>query len=136
MSVQADIEEYFKGVDYVVEATFEEQHFLWLTRHHHDVGLGHVEKWVDDGMGRGPTIAYVGRGKKARPIAISIFYATLDGLRVAFWSATSQLVDYAIIGKWIEERTDHIVDSDNVICRTDVANFNEILHAIVHRRSH
>lgn len=134
MSWRDDIKEFFPGVQFVVEATFEEKHMLWLTRHDSNVGLGHIERWVDEGMGRSPTIAWHGRGKNARPIAITIFYAYLDGVKVAFYEATSELVDYKVVQKWIYERTGHITyDRGTRWAHTDVGNFNQVMHEIDRR---
>ena len=134
MSWRDDIKEYFKDVDFVIQATYEEKHMLWLTRHHHDVQLGHIHIWDDEGAGRCPTIAMVGRGRKARPIVISIFYAYLDGLRVAFYEPTSQLVDWLLIDKWIKERTGHIKYNNGTRwAHTDVGNFHDVIHEIQNR---
>jgi hypothetical protein len=136
MSVKSDIEEYFKDVGYVIEANSDERFLLYLTYHAHAdvVGHGKIKSWDNQFIGRGVTLDVVGRGKKARPINIEIGYLMLDGLKVACWSPTSQLVDYALIGKWLEPRIAHIVDHDGKPAQTDVANFGEIVHEIYWRQ--
>lgn len=121
--------EYFSNVQFVVEATFEEQHLLWLTRHHHDVGLGHVKVWDSESLGRAPTIAVIG----GRPLVVSIYYATLDGVRVAFYEATSEYVDHKYVKDWIEGCTRHIKTADGRPAHTDVGNFHDVIHEIQDR---
>jgi predicted ArsR family transcriptional regulator len=135
MSIQSDINDYFPGVEFVISATFEEKHMLWLTRHEHDLQLGHIHRWEDEGMGRCPTIAYQGTGRNRRPICLSIFYAHLDGLKVAFYDATSELVDYKVVHDWIEARTKHIkYDNGTRWAHEDAGNFHTVIHEIDDRR--
>jgi hypothetical protein len=58
-----------------------------------------------------------------RPICISIRIVELNGHRVAFWEATSQLVDYEMIEQWFEKKYPYLK-------RTDAMNVHNAIHYI------
>lgn len=129
MSVKADIEELFKDVVFLVEVSDSEQHLLWLI--HHQETEGHrrrrVLAWEQESRGVGVTIGRICR----RPVVLSLSYAKLNGKRVCFFYACSQLVDHALKDRWLRARTKHITwDGGRRWAHCDGYNFHHCLEAI------
>lgn len=59
-----------------------------------------------------------------RPICVSIFWAVIDGQRVAFYYGTSQLVDHEMIENWIKKTFNYPLAHCNAM------NFHLCLDAI------
>jgi hypothetical protein len=81
----------FTGTEYVVDATHEEAFNLWWRFHSH-WGV----PWEDEPFGFSATIGEIA----GRPVAVSVFWCTILGRRIAFIEGTSQLVDYKMIEEW------------------------------------
>ncbi len=125
MSVQSDIEDYFKDVVFTVEANSFEQHALWTMYHYKDVGFGQVP-WEEGFMGHGITIGYF----KKMPVVISLNYARINGRLVAFFYGCSQVVDHRMVDAWVDERTAHLRSPDGRPSTCDSMNFGHCIAAI------
>ena len=94
------IESRLAETDYLVEATSNEWFSLWdrwceKSRHHWEPVFKEWEQL-------GGWLTSIGEIND-RPIAIELNWTKLDGFLVCNWEATSQLVDYVMINKWITE---------------------------------
>ena len=66
-----------------------------------------------------------------RPCNISTSWYEIDGKLVMFWYATSQLVDYLEIEKWLEEKFAGTYGKDTRRAATDANNFHLCIQAII-----
>lgn len=80
-----------KDVCCIVEASKGSQFLLW-EKYHDEVN------WISQNSGDMVTVGQCNN----LPVVISIFYATICGKRVAFWEATSRMVDYEMVREWFE----------------------------------
>jgi hypothetical protein len=118
---------YFDGVEFVIEATDYEVHSLWEKYHYRpEVGSVYIETWEDIAMGHGITLASMGN----MPICVSVRYSILNGHKVMFYTATSEVVNHRIIGKWIEHHTSHLRKNGRML-RCDPMNFHHCLHYVL-----
>jgi hypothetical protein len=90
------IKEFLAGIVGVVEATSSEKHFLWKE-------YAHTKKvtWVSGGGGPGLTVGYIDK----RPVCISLLVDVINGKKILFLEATSELVDWKMIDAWLKENT-------------------------------
>jgi len=92
---------------YLVEATSEEQHSLWLMYSRGGAKIrgsnypSGVKKlrWNQTNPGWVQQIGWLDN----RPICVTIFWARIEGYLVGFWSSDSELVDYKMIKLWLEK---------------------------------
>ena len=61
--------------------------------------MGTRYNWVQINPGHWEIIGELDK----RPVAITIFWARVDGYLIAFWEVTSQVADYAMVRKWQEK---------------------------------
>jgi hypothetical protein len=121
--------ELFEGVEFLVEASDYEKQTLWERYYYKPFNPEAVVKdWQQVSMGHGITIGHLGD----RPVCVSIFYAILDGHKVMFYDATSQVVDHAMIDEWLKHHTLEKVRWDNGTrwAHTNAMNFHHCLHYI------
>lgn len=78
--------------------------------------------WVSQGNGWGQTVSKI----LDMPVCISLRFATIEGRRVCFWEATSQLVYYPDIAKWFAKN----VPNHDKVETSDATNFHNIVAAI------
>lgn len=83
----------FAETVYLVEATDYEQLALWKEWHQF------VPSWVEDSSGYG---LEVGR-RAGLPVVVSVTWAIINGKRVCFYEAVSQMVDHGMVEKWRHE---------------------------------
>lgn len=91
----------------VVEATDFEHLAIWSDYHPSYIRdkqyielPGHIKQWEQENPG-----AFLEIGKvDGRPITLSLYWDLILGCRVMYWRVTSQLADYEMAEKWIEER--------------------------------
>ncbi len=79
-----------------------------------------ARKWEQVSVNPWLTVGSIGK----RPVCLSFEWYRIDGQWVCFWEATSQLVDHAMIDKWL---TKHFPDQHSTC---DAGNFHNCLHAI------
>lgn len=88
--------------------------------------------WEQDTEGLCPQVGTLAKN----PVRIAIFWNRIGGVYnketgqfddrrlVLFWEATSRVVDFEMVEKWLEERT------PNAKVRTNAMNFHLVAHAI------
>lgn len=98
-----EIDRYLEDVTVIIEATSFEKNELWkqnsASAAQSGWGKGQLA-WRDNLSGYGPAIGEIG----GKPIAISIFTATIDGEKVCFMEPTSKAVDHDVIEAWLREK--------------------------------
>lgn len=100
--------------DYAVEATDFERLSLWREWHER-------VRWEDESRGRLCTIGELG----GRPIAVTVSWAWIDRRLVAFYEATSQVVDHEAVERWMRSK---LLTPGGT--HSDAMNFHNIVHAI------
>lgn len=88
---------------YFVQATSDEQFFLWKqyanNSDNRDPGLKrHWVEWKQENPGH---IIEIGQLDK-RPVVVSMFWINIEGRRVCFYESTSQVVDWVRIDEFIK----------------------------------
>ncbi len=96
----------------LVEATDFERLCLW--RESKD-----THTWEEDYRGLMSTIGYLNK----RPICVCVVWAKIDGYLVAFYDATSLVVDHSKVEDWLKEQAPKA-------SRTNAMNFHTALHEI------
>lgn len=103
----------FKDVVYIVESTYNERHLFWEKFHYKPFYDDFkINSWEQEMSGIGITIGHV----DGRPVVIDITWAKLEGYRVLFYDAMSQLADWKMIEDWFSHwRKDrpHIQSTDS-----------------------
>ncbi len=117
-----DYSELFKDVFYIILATHNEHFHLWekLSKEsvHHYRGFPMIE-WKQVYQGQSVTIGKLDN----RPIVLSIDYGYLNGKKILFYDAISQVVDLKMVDEWIEKHS-------NGIPHCDAANYHNCLNSI------
>ncbi len=115
MAVDVEMQEFLKDITGVVEATRCEEHYLWK-EYNNDLGWD----WKQGGMGLVHTVGMTDK----MPTCISLFVNEVRGEKILFWHATSQLVDYRLVDKWMKKNIPKSAyRKDNFINKTDATNF-------------
>lgn len=113
-------QEFFAGVVGVVKATHTERHLLWEKYHYND----QLFTWVAGGGGPMPTIGHVGNS----PVCVSLLVDVIEGHRILFVDACSQVVDWRIVDEFLKK---HLPQSafkdDGYLNETDAMNFTNVL---------
>lgn len=127
------IHEFFDGVVGLVEASSHEKYYLWdrYADEPFAIKYGPPDRtrysWVDKNSGFLPRVGYL----DGRPICISVFTAVVDGKKLLFWHATSQVVDYELIDRWFKKYLPVTAfrdgDPRGYLNQTDPTNFCNIL---------
>lgn len=114
------LEEMLKETFYLVEATSFEHHCLWAENSHQsDRRVFDAIEWIQGNPGRMIEIGKVGD----MPVVISLHWDFLNGQPVCFWHATSLVVDYRLVNRWLEENfTNKTHDGRPATC--DAFNFH------------
>lgn len=97
LSADDELVKFMEGVVGVVEANSFEQHCLWKENHFLEDDARHKREWKDNTSGMGETIGYV----DGRPVAISLRTAIIDGHKIMFYYATSNVIDHKMICEWL-----------------------------------
>jgi hypothetical protein len=63
-----------------------------------------------------------------RPVVITLFIHTLQGHKVLFYSATSQVVDHKMVEEWFDEHCCPKWDNGTRTARTDANNFHHVIN--------
>lgn len=107
----------FKDVKYLIEANHNETHTLWERFHDKPAypETIYVKDWKEISMGRIVTIGYL----MDRPIAVELYFAILNGSKVAFYEGCSALVDHNMIEQWLRLHTQ--------VGKTNATNFHHCL---------
>lgn len=105
-----EMEEFLKDVVGICEATHFEKQCLWQTYH-----KCLAWSWQENSLGYLKTVGMIDE----HPTVMSLFTATVDGEKILFWHATSQVVDYRLIDSWFERMLPDIK-------KADANNFNTL----------
>lgn len=113
---------------FLVEATDFERHCLWRENEQLRTLYPHLYlDWRRDSMGQAATIGYIGN----RPICACFFWVVLDGYRVCFYYATSQLVDHAMLEEFVKHNFPNAYwDNGTRWAHCDAFNFHRCRDAI------
>jgi len=111
-----------KKTKFLVEANSFEQHCLWKEYVHTATT---PLKW-EQMNGWLVTV----NERKGRPICICLSWNRVNGHLVCFWNATSQLVDYKLIDKWLKENYDQKWDEGRRPATCDAQNFHHCIQAL------
>ncbi len=120
-----EIVEFLRGVIGTCEATRNEHHMLWQL-HHHDAEKFDYTKlsWKS---GLGGYLITVG-STFGEPVCISINADIVDGHKILFYHATSNIVDHTMIRSWLDAVMPKTAfRKDGYLNNTDATNFTNIL---------
>ena len=122
---------------FMVEATGFERHALWLdwaddfTAQNYGRPWKSRVSWNQESLGSCETIGTVKELRvRRRPICVSVTWAIILGKRVAFYEATSQIVDYVVVEKWVESKRVPRWDRGTRAAQCDAMNFHHCLDAL------
>lgn len=119
--------ELLKKTVFIVEANSFEEHCLWAQ--HATESPYYPEypkvKW-EQVYGYLITVGKLDN----RPVCITGSWVKIDGFYVMFWDATSQVVDYVQITKWLEDNFKGKCDNGTCRAESDAMNFGHCLSAI------
>lgn len=115
--------EFFEDVVVIVEADDFAQHALWSMYHRNPAYGAKVETWKEVPAGKMVTVGKLDK----RPVAIVLNWAILNGKKVLFWFASSQVVDHKMIDTWF----DHFAKNKGArIASCDAQNFHQVLDVV------
>lgn len=114
-----DDSEYFKNVDYLVEADQFSALALWQEFHH---DKNPTKPWIKNWHQNGGKAVAIGMIDE-RPIVVQIEYCLLNNKLVGFWDTSSQLVDYLMIEEWFKKFAPNIEECN-------ASNFHYCLESI------
>lgn len=77
--------------------------------------------WIQGDFGRMVTVGHINEF----PITVSLFWNTIDNEEVLFYEASSRVVDYSVVNKWLHE------NCSMELYKTDAMNFHNIILNIV-----
>lgn len=104
---------------FLIEATDFEQHCLWEQTHKRC-------RWEQINPGLWERVGHLA----ARPVAISVSWARIDGRVVAIWTMTSQVTDSVMAETWLSQRFGEIKWGGGRRAWTNAQNFHHALEAI------
>lgn len=120
----AEDAELFKDVEFVIEATSTEQHYLWCENDRNE--YNRKVTWVEVSMGHAIPIGSL----DGRPVNVSLSYAVLNGVRVMFYYGVSQVVDHKMIEEWLRYHTENLRYGGGRWSRCDAMNFAHCLQYV------
>lgn len=89
-----DYDDLLKNADFLVEATSYKQTKLWEK-------YKELCRWERCRVRWEARVGHLGK----RPIVLSIMHAKIKGKVVVFWFPTSSLIDYDMIGAWLNKKS-------------------------------
>ncbi len=121
----------FKDVVFIVEATSYEQHVFWenyFYKSKYETLI--IKDWLQETAGK---IITIGKCDK-RPVCVTIFWAWLDGCKIMFYEATSQVVDHKMVKEWFKHFSSHIKwDGNTRLAHCNSLNFHLCIQAVKER---
>jgi len=111
-----------QSMDFLVEASDTEQFFLWK-QSVEEYKFCSAEQWQSQ-IGRSHIITQV----HGRPINIQLMPVLIKGIHIGFYDCISQLADWLIVEKFIEEHFTKKYNGSRAT--TDALNFSHALHYI------
>jgi hypothetical protein len=118
-----EMKEFLKDVVGCVSATHFEQHSIWL----HNKELQETPyEWIEKTMGLFVEVGKFG----GKPVCLSLSTAVVRGQKILFYDATSLVVHWDMIEKWLKENLPVTAFEDNdprrCLNKTDAMNFHNI----------
>ncbi|MFZ2048766.1 MAG: hypothetical protein WAV25_00465 [Minisyncoccia bacterium] len=109
---------------------FKETFFLVEATHFERMCLGKRDEWEGWEEQSSGYICQVGTLAR-RPVTVGVSWARIKGKLVGFWEAESQVVDYAMIEKWLDKYwSPPKWDGGTRNARCNAMNFHHCIHAI------
>jgi hypothetical protein len=65
-----------------------------------------------------------------RPVCLSLFWWKINGVLIMVHNCTSQVVDHAMIEKWLEKNCAPRWDKGTRLAHTNADNFHHVLHHV------
>lgn len=119
--------EFFKDVAFIVEADDFSRHALWNLYHTKPAYGVKVASWEEVMVGKMVKVGEL----DGRPVNIVLSWAILNGKRVMFWFACSQVVDHKMISAWFDHFAKNIRwDNGTRSARCDASNFHHVLDVV------
>jgi len=115
--IDDQMKNFMSGVVGIVEASSYESMMLWSENHK-------KYDWKEGRSGFLVTVGFIG----TKPVCISVLTPVINGHKLLFWHATSTVVDYDMIRKWIELAAPETAYSHGHLNNTDAMNFHNVLH--------
>ena len=114
-----ELDKWLAGATGAVEATDFERFCLW--KDHTERG----GKWESEAQG-----LMLGCGDLGdMQISLSLFHASVDGKKIVFYNAPSQVVDHRQVEAWIEKHMPASARRESgAVHKTDANNFHIVLH--------
>jgi hypothetical protein len=130
VSTKQKLDPRFADTFFVVEADTFAQHALWR-QHAKDAPQNANDQsqkvaWRSDSLGVLLTLGEL----DGRPVCVSFTWATLNGKRVLFYNATSEVVDHKLVGEWLQAHCNPKWDNGQRRAHCDAQNFHHCLHAL------
>lgn len=120
--LRAEVLEFLDGVVGVVEANRFEQMMLWSENRRHES----PKAWVEHLSGFGQTIGFVGD----MPVFVSLLTAEVQGQKILFAHATSQVVDHRMVDAWLKANMPQSAFwPDGRLNFVDADNFHNVFRA-------
>ncbi|AGS81076.1 hypothetical protein [Caulobacter phage Cr30] len=112
-----EISDFLSDVVGVVECDSYGRMMLWKENHER-------YKWEESRHGYGPTVGYLAD----MPVCISIRKVVVDGLPILKIDATSTVVDWRLIDKWLNDNLPKTAfKSNGYLNKKDAQNFHNVL---------
>lgn len=121
---------------FLVEANSFEYHALWADHSHESLWPPYDQRlvkraydpvhWEQVCDGKMEMVGKLGN----REVWVSFRWAWLDGQLIAFWEATSQLVDHKLVDAWLAKHFTGRYDNGHRPATCDAMNFGHCLSAI------
>lgn len=109
----------------IVESTSFEQLALWREWSlEHNKDNPNAIEWVQINDGCLVTIGHV----NDRPVTIGLHWNFIAGQPVLFYDTPSQIVDFVMVEKWLEEQLPQVYDRR---CFSNAMNFHIVVHKIL-----
>ena len=112
-----EVKAYLDGVIGVVEANSFESMCLWMQ------AKDSARSWISTGHGYGPMIGRINN----LPVCLSILTANVDGHKIVFIDATSEVSDWKLIDAWLQKNLPQsAMHEDGRVNKTDAMNFSNV----------
>jgi len=111
---------------FMVEANGFEELSLWREYSKESGEAKYPLEWEDSRNGYSLQIGELDN----RPVNLSFHFIRINNQIVCFYYPMSQLVDYKMIEKWLDENYSKKFRSSTFIYKSDAMNFHHCIHAI------
>jgi hypothetical protein len=121
MRIDKEMDDFLDGVVGCCEASSFEQHLLWKENVDRETPMS----WEQVNPGLMPTIGTI----KRRPVCLSMFIVIIDGYRILFYDACSQVVDHEMVRQWLRKALPKsAMRKDGFPNNADAMNFINVIH--------